>query len=56
MRRRLFRDLAAKEANALDDGRVEGNVSVADLAAVQAAESAKSDGVAATEVSDIEKK
>jgi len=35
---RLFKDLAAKEANALDDGRVEGNVSVADLAAVKAAE------------------
>ena len=30
----LFKDLAAKEANALDDGRVIGNISAADLAKV----------------------
>lgn len=31
---RLFKDLAAKEANALDDGRVVGNISTADAARV----------------------
>ena len=35
---RLFKDLEAKEADALDDGRVIGNVSAADLAKVAAAE------------------
>ncbi|MBQ4336137.1 MAG: sodium:panthothenate symporter, partial [Lentisphaeria bacterium] len=35
---RLFKDLASKEANALDDGRVIGNISAADLAKVAEAE------------------
>lgn len=36
----LFKDLDAKETNVLDDGRVEGNVSIADMAAVKQAEQA----------------
>ena len=35
---RLFRDLAAKQSNALDDGRVVGHVSTADMAQVAEAE------------------
>ena len=38
---RLFKDLAAKEANALDDGRVIGNISAADLAKVAEVEGKK---------------
>ena len=53
---RLFKDLAAKEANALDDGRVEGNVSVADIAAVKAAEGAKAEAPAASVTKEPEKK
>lgn len=38
--RRLFRDLAQKEANVLDDGRVIGHVSADDLSLVQQVEGA----------------
>ena len=37
---RLFRDLENKEADELDDGRVVGNMSVADAAKMKAAEEA----------------
>ena len=39
--RRLFRDLKGRVANPLDDGRVEGNMSLADKDALEAAESPK---------------
>ena len=35
---RLFKDLEAKETDELDDGRVAGNMSVADAAKMKAAE------------------
>ena len=37
----LFRDLAEKEANVLDDGRVEGNMSIADIEAMKKIEAEK---------------
>ena len=36
--KKLFRDLAARKDNPLDDGRVEGNVSVADHEAIAKAQ------------------
>ena len=41
--KRLFRDLAARVENPLDDGRVSGHVSVVDLAHVERAENKNSD-------------
>ncbi len=38
---RLFRDLDAKETNVLDDGRVEGNMSIADIEAMKKIEAEK---------------
>ena len=35
----LYKDLALKEVNDLDDGRVIGNMSVADIEAIKKAES-----------------
>ena len=34
----MFRDLATREINELDDGRVEGNMSLADKAQLEAIE------------------
>ena len=36
--RRLFRDLSARESNALDNGMVEGNVALSDIAVFKARE------------------
>ena len=42
--RRMFRDLATREINELDDGRVEGNMSLADKAQLEAIERKEAEG------------